>query len=96
MTQHDEADEQPHVRLEMTSSACPEQYDAYLHDRQVGYLRLRHGHFHVEFLGCGGETIYEANTIGDGIFDPAERSYHLQRATDAILARMNHCTLPNL
>lgn len=89
MTQYDEADTQPHVRLEMTSSACPEQYDAYIDDRQVGYLRLRHGHFRVEFLGCGGETIYEANTIGDGIFDPAERDYHLQRATAAILARLN-------
>lgn len=77
------------IRLEMTSNGCPEQYNAFIGDQQVGYLRLRNGYFRVEFLRCGGETIYEANTIGDGVFDHTERDYHLQRATDAILAQLN-------
>lgn len=77
------------IRLEMTCSACPEQYDAFMGDTQVGYLRLRHGHFRVDFPECGGETIYEADTSGDGYFDDAERDYHLGRAKAAILARLS-------
>ncbi|QRY51708.1 hypothetical protein [Mycolicibacterium septicum] len=77
------------IRLERTCFACPEQYDAFVGDTQVGYLRLRHGYFHVEFPDVGGETVYEAYTVGDGIFDDEdERVYHLQRAKAAIAARL--------
>ena len=76
------------IRLEQTCGACPEQYDAYLGAKQVGYLRLRHGYFRVDFPDCGGETIYEAYTIGDGAFDPSEREFHLELAKDAIATRL--------
>ena len=35
-------------RLILTCGACPEQYDVFDGDRQVGYLRLRHGHFRAD------------------------------------------------
>lgn len=76
------------IRLEMTCGACPEQYDAFVGDKQVGYLRLRHGYFRVQFPACGGETVYESPTIGDGIFDEGEREFHLQRAKAALAGRL--------
>jgi hypothetical protein len=77
------------VRLVLTCGACPEQYDAFLGERKVGYLRLRHGAFRVDFPECGGETIYEANPNGDGIFDKDERDYYLRFAVAAILRRLD-------
>ena len=35
-------------KLVQTCGACPEQYDVYEGDEEVGYMRLRHGHFHAE------------------------------------------------
>ena len=74
------------IRLEMTCGACPEQYDAYVGDRQVGYLRLRHGQFTVEAPDVCGDLVYRAETVGDGVFDESEREYHLRRAKEAIAA----------
>jgi hypothetical protein len=72
------------VRLVQTCGACPEQYDAFIGDRIVGYLRLRHGYFYVECPDCGGSRVYESRTKGDGIFDEDERDYHLRFAVAAI------------
>ena len=76
------------IKLVLTCGACPEQYDAYIDDKQVGYLRLRHGHFRVDYPTCGGETIYEAHPLGDGDFEAGERDYYLRFAVDAILRRL--------
>lgn len=75
------------VRLVLTCYACPEQYDAFIGTEQVGYLRLRHGSFRVDYPDCGGETIYEGSPNGDGIFDDDERDHFLKCAVDAILKR---------
>jgi hypothetical protein len=72
------------IRLVMTCSACPEQYDAFDGDKQVGYLRLRHGTFRVDVPECGGTTIYTASPKGDGMFEGDERDDYLQRAVNAI------------
>lgn len=73
------------IRLVKTCSACPEQYDAFEDGKQVGYLRLRHGEFRVDYPDCGGETIYTATPNGDGeFFDDDERDYFLRFAVDAI------------
>lgn len=74
-------------RLVQTCGACPEQYDVYLQgsDEVIGYMRLRHGFFYAQYLG---QTVYEANTHGDGIFDGDERSYHLNLACQAIKRAM--------
>jgi hypothetical protein len=77
------------IRLEMTCGACPEQYDAFLGDRLVGYLRLRHGFFYAACPNASGEVVYEAETIGDGIFASEEREMHLSKATAAIVAWHN-------
>lgn len=76
------------IRLVKTCSACPEQYDAFLGDVRVGYLRLRHGAFRVDYPDCGGETIYEASPNGDGCFDDDERDGYLRFAVDAIQRRL--------
>ena len=76
------------IRLVQTCGACPEQYNAFDGDRQVGYLRLRHGQFRVDAPDVDGITIYEASPEGDGCFEPDERDYYLRFAVDAILKHM--------
>jgi len=66
--------------------ACPEQYEATFDGKPVGYLRLRHGFFRVECPDCGGETVFESETKGDGIFDDTERAHFLGMAQLAIRA----------
>lgn len=72
------------IELVLTCTACPEQYDAYLDGEQVGYLRLRHGEFRVDFPDVGGETIYEAHPKGDGCFFDDEKEFYLNEARKAI------------
>lgn len=79
------------LKLELTCGACPEQYDVY---KQVGYLRLRHGEFRVDFPDCGGETIYEAEPKGDGIFEGVERMKYLSEAMKAILKKLTNVQNP--
>lgn len=76
------------IKLVETCGACPEQYDAFIGSKQVGYLRLRNGYFRVDFPDCGGETIYEADPKGDGIFDSEEREFYLNEAKNAILKKL--------
>lgn len=77
-----------HFKLDLTCWACPEQYDVYLEDGQVGYLRLRHGSFRCDYLDCGGETLYSAEPQGDGMFNKDERDYYLRKALAAILKKL--------
>lgn len=72
------------IRLVKTCGACPEQYDAFDGDKQVGYLRLRHGCFTVNCPNFSGEEVYSAAPQGDGCFDPEERDYYFRFAVDAI------------
>lgn len=76
------------VRFEQTCGACPEQYDAFIGEQRMGYLRLRHGQFRVDYPECGGETIYTDCPLGDGCFhDHAERLEYLDRARAALYER---------
>lgn len=69
----------------LTCFACPEQYDVFDNENnQVAYLRLRYGHFKVHCPDYGGDIVYEANPVGNGIFTDEERYYHLQEATTRI------------
>jgi hypothetical protein len=85
------------IDLVQTCGACPEQYDAFIGETQVGYLRLRHGYFYVNFLDHNGERIFSAHTIGDGIFDSSEREEMLNAAKNAIIDKIqeNHVTKAN-
>ena len=84
------------IQLIQTCGACPEQYEAFIKDffsetglRQVGYLRLRHGFFRVDYTDCGGETIYEARPRGDGCFNDDEQEFFLEEAKEAIINKLN-------
>lgn len=68
--------------------AFPEQYDAFLDGKKVGYLRLRHGKFTVEFPDAGEELLYEANPKGNGMFDDDERDFYLNQAKKRIEERL--------
>jgi hypothetical protein len=71
--------------LKQTCVACPEQYDVIdSAGNPAGYLRLRHGYFRADYPECGGETVYEASTKGDGLFDDDERMPELTKAIDAL------------
>ena len=70
-------------RLERTCQACPEQYDVYVGEEQVAYLRLRHGHFYAAVPDHGGDEVYSVDPKGDGIFEDDERVMYL---TSAVLA----------
>jgi hypothetical protein len=70
--------------LFLTCSACPEQYDVFKEDKQLGYLRLRHGGFTVTVPDVGGETIYCASPQGEGEFQDLERIHFLRIAIDYI------------
>ena len=70
------------LRLVKTCLACPEQYDVYLGDEKIGYMRLRHGWFRAEYKE---EVVYGTKTNGDGYFEDDERDYHLHKACAAIL-----------
>ena len=68
----------------------PEQYNAFDEaGNQIGYLRLRHNWFRVDFPTNGGETIFEARPKGDGIFEDDERDFYLQKAYDSIVSKLD-------
>ena len=80
------------IELVKTCSACPEQYDAFYDNQQVGYLRVRHGVFRVDFGFCGGDTIYYTDDIkGEGCFEYEEREFYLDEAKKAIIERIDNC-----
>jgi ABC-type Fe3+ transport system substrate-binding protein len=72
------------LRLVQTCGACPEQYDVFDGDEQVGYMRLRHGGFTVSYPDVMGETVYSASPEGDGIFEPDERDHFIAEGLAAI------------
>lgn len=81
------------IKLVKICWACPERYVARLNGAVVGNLRLRHGHFTVEcpngFHGVGGDIVFEASPMGDGLFMEEEREHYLQKAKEAIFDWLN-------
>ena len=76
------------IIFKKTCDSCPEQYDAFLGDRMVGYLRLRWSHLTVTCPDTCCDLVYEAE-IGDsgwdGCFeDETQRQFHLEKAKEAI------------
>ena len=76
------------IELEQTCGSCPEQYEAFYKGKRVGYLRLRHGTFRVDYPDCGGDTLFTATPEGDGSFRADERDGYLMLAKLAIIERM--------
>lgn len=77
------------IELVETCGACQEQYDAYIKGVQVGYLRLRHGIFTVDFPDSGGRRLLTEYPDGDGIFTSEERDGFLYKAKQAIITAYN-------
>jgi hypothetical protein len=65
------------LRLVETCGGCPEQYDLFAEDKQIGYLRLRHGMYTVSSPHSSGTEIHRAYPRGDGVFHEEEREKHL-------------------
>lgn len=73
------------VELKLTCAAMPEQYEAFLDGRQVGYLRLRHGTFRAHYPDHMASPVYIAQTLGDGWFEDSEREDQIRAALVAVL-----------
>ena len=73
-------------RLVLVCLACPEAWSVHLDEREVGYLRLRHGHFTARFPDHNGKMVFETTQIqGDGCFsDEKERMRSLKKAITRI------------
>jgi hypothetical protein len=77
----------PRIQLR-GGGACPEQYDAFVGERQVGYFRLRHGDYRVDYPDAHETTIYKGWPMGDGEFMDDERDAFLAAGVTAIQARL--------
>lgn len=72
------------LRLIQTCAACPQLFEAYLGEREVGYIRERHGRFRAY---VGDEQVYEAEE-NRRVDWKVERDRHLARASAAILHKL--------
>lgn len=74
-----------------TCGACPEQYDMLDKDANiVGYFRLRHGTFTVEYPCAGGKLLLRENPKGDGVFEYDERECYLTKAYLEVIKEINN------
>lgn len=96
------------LRAELTCNYCPEQYSVFLEEREIGYLRLRHGRFRADFYPQGYKTyesssfsrdfvktVYEAEPEGDGCFLNAERERYLWESLKAIKEAYERHNVPS-
>lgn len=79
------------LEFDQTCEACPEQYDVYYDELQVGYVRLRWGNLTVTYPDYDGEVIYREG-IGEGLtgmFESEEqRKHYLDIIADKILEKI--------
>jgi hypothetical protein len=70
-----------------TSPGCPEQYDVFQKDKQVGYIRYRWGNFRIDCPNCGDKEIYSEEIDEDGYEGMLNenRMKYLKLATKLIL-----------
>lgn len=75
------------LRFICTCEACPEQYEVFDGDKQVGYVKLRWGQLRVDYPDVRMETIYDYDfeTEFKGYFDNQdEREHYLNIIADKI------------
>ena len=70
-----------------TCEACPEQYDVFDGDKQVGYVRERHGKLRADYPDVGGVVIYEHDLNSGGFETQEEREYHLTKIAGQIIIK---------
>ena len=88
----DEMSQLKSLNFVRTCGACPEQYDVFDGEEQVGYVRLRWGNLTVECPDCGGEYVYDYS-FSDGFKgcfeNDTERKHFLGEIEKAILDYRN-------
>lgn len=81
------------LNFKKTCSACPEQYDVFEGEKQVGYVRLRHGYLRCDYPDCGDDTIFD-ESFDDGwkgeFEDDNERNKYLILIAKAIKEKMKN------
>ena len=82
------------LEFKCTCHGCPEQYDVFDGDKQVGYVRLRHGGLRCDYPNCeDGETIF-SESFDDGwkgnFDDDNERNKYLILIAKAIKEKMKN------
>ena len=79
--------------FEQTCFACPEQYDVFLENEQIGYVRLRGGRLRASYPDVGGATVYSAVIGVDGLrgkfTSETERQFHLTKIAKILIAKKN-------
>jgi hypothetical protein len=71
------------LRFDQTCMACPEQYDVYLDDTQVGYVRLRWGMLRAYYPDYKSKSVqlyefqFEDGWTGE-FPDERQRKFHLE------------------
>jgi len=73
--------------LKKTCSACPEQYDVFLGEEQIGYFQLKHGLFNAKYPNSMGSSVYSCYTRVDRSLKEEERDKILTEACKAILVK---------
>ena len=78
------------LEFRLTCLMCPEQYDVFLDNVQVAYVRLRRGYLSVDSPDCGDETIYKHQFINkQGCFKSAkQRIKYLKKIARIILRKL--------
>ena len=74
-------------KLVQTCSACPEQYDVYLDNQVIGYIRLHRGHFSAQYFyidDANSTIVYHAYLDYNGRFVDEHRNYYLNQAIAAL------------
>jgi hypothetical protein len=72
-------------KLINTSLAYPEQYDVFLNNQKIGYLRLRGNQFIAIYPNIDGKTVYSVKVCGEGCLQPHESTKQLTLAINALL-----------
>lgn len=79
-----------------TCCACPEQYDVYLDNKQIGYVRLRWGIVSASYPNYEGLTVYREQ-VGDGLqgefSNEEDRTLHLTNIALALYTQYLKCTV---
>jgi hypothetical protein len=80
------------LEFRQTSFACPEQYEVFKEETQVGYVRLRHGMLRVDYPDCGDETIFshQPPEADGGFVDDEQRMFYLNIIALFILEKLKN------
>jgi hypothetical protein len=77
------------ITIERRSISNPEEYEALLNGKQIGYLRLQDGHFTVKYGMPSGTLIWESFPEGKDALTEHERPLYLKIAQQKLFDHIN-------